>query len=726
MSKKISFDYNKITPFKWFIIENFPFLEDSLDALTNYELLCKLGKEININRDSINKIGENAENLTEGYNALIDYVDNYFNNIDVQDEINNKLNNMVMDGTMESILAPYINNVVVPEIESTKNTLQSQINENKNDIVSLQNAFSSLSITPIVVSSVSQMTDTSKIYVNTTDGNWYYYNGSNWVVGGAYQSTGIGINEILMNNLNDSLLDNLFFSSTSANDLSQCSQGQGNNSINYSSPMLLKKGTTITVSENFVANHHWNLRRLLNANQYQNVFNETTNTSYTLESDEYACFCWRPIDNDWSSETYTVNHYAKITSDDITSIKFYYPKKYNKLIDLDLDLIMGGRQYATLTGGIKEFISTNNRFGITKPIISKYPLRLSIKSGFKFGIVKWNSENTGLDSFVSDSGWLRNDYIVPANTYFTLILSLENDGNLSGYDLSEVIHIDCYTDYSYVDNKVTELIDRVGAYNYKGQNLDMNLKHGINVETMLTFNPSQTSSQGFDIYNDYIVQLYANNGLEILNKNTGSSISYISINFDHGDTCQFSNKKYNDSDIFPLLYVVSDTTPAKVYVIRISTTTEAEIVKTYTLGNETGYYSGQCFDFENNICYSFGYKNNDFQTDANDNKTLFNKYIMNEDSFELVESYELPFIYVIQGQKFQNGLCYLISSYDHNVQTTKIYVYDPIYREFKAIFEEFPNSILNSECEDIAFIEGSTKYEMILGNRSNYYKISFM
>ena len=47
MSKNINFDYNKLTPFKWFIIENFPFLEDSIDGLTNYQLLCKLGEEIN-------------------------------------------------------------------------------------------------------------------------------------------------------------------------------------------------------------------------------------------------------------------------------------------------------------------------------------------------------------------------------------------------------------------------------------------------------------------------------------------------------------------------------------------------------------------------------------------------------------------------------------------------------------------------------------------------------
>ena len=34
------------------------------------------------------------------------------------------------------------------------------------------------------------MTDTTKLYVNTTDGKWYYYD-NEWKIGGNYQSIGI-------------------------------------------------------------------------------------------------------------------------------------------------------------------------------------------------------------------------------------------------------------------------------------------------------------------------------------------------------------------------------------------------------------------------------------------------------------------------------------------------------------------------------------------------------
>lgn len=39
---------------------------------------------------------------------------------------------------------------------------------------------------PVVVTSVSEMTDTEQIYVLTTDGKWYYYDGSVWTAGGTY------------------------------------------------------------------------------------------------------------------------------------------------------------------------------------------------------------------------------------------------------------------------------------------------------------------------------------------------------------------------------------------------------------------------------------------------------------------------------------------------------------------------------------------------------------
>lgn len=59
-----------------------------------------------------NLSADNAQfkkDMTEAFNTLKSYVDNYFDNLDVQEEINNKLDAMVEDGTLEEIISHYIN-----------------------------------------------------------------------------------------------------------------------------------------------------------------------------------------------------------------------------------------------------------------------------------------------------------------------------------------------------------------------------------------------------------------------------------------------------------------------------------------------------------------------------------------------------------------------------------------------------------------------------------------
>ena len=96
------FEYKNLTPFKWFVLENFPFIEADFDALTEWQLFCKLGKELNKIINSTNILGTQVETLT-------DYVKNYFDNLDVQEEINNKLNEMAEDGTLQEIITSYLN-----------------------------------------------------------------------------------------------------------------------------------------------------------------------------------------------------------------------------------------------------------------------------------------------------------------------------------------------------------------------------------------------------------------------------------------------------------------------------------------------------------------------------------------------------------------------------------------------------------------------------------------
>lgn len=197
------------SPFRRFVTTIGVFPTAFTDAMTYYECLAYLVKYLE--ETVIPAVNDNAEALEELQSLFIQlesYVDNYFDNLDVQEEINNKLDAMVADGSFQAILDNYVQpklDELDQKIADNKDELETEItnvnNALEDDIATeatmrnnadtnLQNQISGLaSGAPIPVASTSDMTDTSKIYVNTTDGYWYYYDGDSWEQGGIYQAS---------------------------------------------------------------------------------------------------------------------------------------------------------------------------------------------------------------------------------------------------------------------------------------------------------------------------------------------------------------------------------------------------------------------------------------------------------------------------------------------------------------------------------------------------------
>lgn len=96
--------YKKLTPFKRCVLQNFPFIEQDFDSLTNYGLLCKIVEYLNNVISSQNQVINNITALNNAFIELKDYIDNYFDNLDVQEEINNKIDEMVESGELQRIL----------------------------------------------------------------------------------------------------------------------------------------------------------------------------------------------------------------------------------------------------------------------------------------------------------------------------------------------------------------------------------------------------------------------------------------------------------------------------------------------------------------------------------------------------------------------------------------------------------------------------------------------
>ena len=116
---------NKLEPFKFWCQKVLPNVYD--DSLSYYEYLCKLNEYLNEVIGQINTLTDNMEDyeadLTATWLETKEYIDNYFNNLDVQQEINNKLDAMAESGELSTLLAPIvgtqIGGVVADQIGAT-------------------------------------------------------------------------------------------------------------------------------------------------------------------------------------------------------------------------------------------------------------------------------------------------------------------------------------------------------------------------------------------------------------------------------------------------------------------------------------------------------------------------------------------------------------------------------------------------------------------------------
>lgn len=194
MNEKIDVNVETLQPFTRLLMTIGELPTSYLMSMSYYEQVLWFTKYL---KDTvIPAINNNAEAVEEVQQLVIDlqnYMNNYFDNLDIQNEINNKINSMVSDGTFENILSNYLN----PYITELSSTINTKLEEQDSQIALINNKVNSaVDNSPIPVSSTSDMTDTTKIYVNTTNGYWYYYDGDSWEQGGIYQSTGISANTI--------------------------------------------------------------------------------------------------------------------------------------------------------------------------------------------------------------------------------------------------------------------------------------------------------------------------------------------------------------------------------------------------------------------------------------------------------------------------------------------------------------------------------------------------
>lgn len=144
-------NYTDLQPFRFWCQKVLPMVYD--DSLSYYESLCKVIDYLNKTMEDVDVLEGDVTGLHEAYKKLQEYVNDYFSTLDVQEEINNKLDAMTENGTLSNLISVYVKT------------------------------------SPQYAKNTSEMTDKTVLYINGDDGYLYKWNGSAWVSTGIlYQS----------------------------------------------------------------------------------------------------------------------------------------------------------------------------------------------------------------------------------------------------------------------------------------------------------------------------------------------------------------------------------------------------------------------------------------------------------------------------------------------------------------------------------------------------------
>lgn len=146
------------------------------DSLTYYELVSKI-------QYKLNEVINNENVLSEGFVELYEYVKNYFTDLNIQNEINNKLDQMASDGTLANIINQEIFNNKLDtsvfnefktENENTLEEMNQTISENKS---TLEGQINTLNTN--LTNDIDKLKDKNIIVISDSYGDGYTQNEGN-------------------------------------------------------------------------------------------------------------------------------------------------------------------------------------------------------------------------------------------------------------------------------------------------------------------------------------------------------------------------------------------------------------------------------------------------------------------------------------------------------------------------------------------------------------------
>lgn len=133
--------------FKIWCLDNFPFMEDDIKALDNYQIMCKLYEYIKNIAGDVANISKEYSELIAGYEELKQYVDEYLEDLDEVKAaiivINEQLDALTSQTNANTTRIEQVNSSLTTLINNNFNILKEYID---NQVIDLNNKIDNIQI----------------------------------------------------------------------------------------------------------------------------------------------------------------------------------------------------------------------------------------------------------------------------------------------------------------------------------------------------------------------------------------------------------------------------------------------------------------------------------------------------------------------------------------------------------------------------------------------------
>lgn len=570
--------------------------------------------------------------------------------------------------------------------------------------------------TPVPATTVSEMTDTEKIYLYTgnetgyTSGNWYYYNGAAWVSGGVYGGSDVEVDSALSSSSTNPVQNKVI--------TGEITELKDEFKLDTGYTEILHKKYTHTGSGTY-----WQTNQIANPAQYKKIYLALLSTSGSANTALIVNVVYgSPSSTQATNITSTGTLYEILIPDDTINVNFRL-QHGSGTTDATWDVLVISEPISIGFESLRRRVVQNNNIdlgfkngsyfesGFSKlgnricSDVLYFPYPVTIITDMKISVFQWKTATpeTLNDAVITRTLLAWGTVSLAPDTYYSVVLAKLDDSDLIPTDAQ----------FSILKDE-----GRYSEYSYKGEFVPTN-RHTMNIKRLglsLQSVSDKGVPQGLACDANYIYVFYTNGYVQFYNKSTYAYITGYDVTMDHCNTVSFDNGYLYAFDTSNLCYVVTINTSNYNVVRRLKF---ADGYYTYGIAN-------------NNKLYTIAYAENSYRDDT-DNYMICHIYDLTDltDNGDgtytpaSIKAFNLPFIYSIQDMAFLYGKIYAISSYLYSENPTHIYGIDYDAEEVVTDIDNLNSDLLQAECEGIDFYDRGTYYTMIISTTGAVFELVF-